>query len=185
MKKVPLPRVPRVFTKLIGQPITLYHIHPLSQRTNTVRGSCVAAVIRKDGTHKLPALGIKPEGKPIVFTLMRPDTLVFRGQAPVQSDVEASKCRRAAASVYPSEQNGCLNLVGDPAPLRAFLGRNLNKAFAAFDRIIAVRHDDNGAGLIIRRRQLPVFPEVPTTHAVVKRIRDEARATPDNRTIGH
>ena len=174
MKKSPLPRVPRVFQRLIGHPVTLFQIHPTSQRTIALRGHCVGVTVRADPAGvRFPCL-ILHSGAKISHPFIRPTTLVFPEDVPVQCDVEAFSGRKAAPAVYPAAQNGCLNLIGDPKPLRAFVARNINRAFKAHDLILAVRFDDDGAGLIIRRRELPVFPEVPTAHAVVRRVREES-----------
>ena len=173
MKKSPLPRVPRVFQRLIGHPVTLFLINPVSQHTQALRGHCVGVTFRDDpmGT-RLPCLIIR-SGRKVSPTLIRPSTLVFPGDAPVQCDTEAAAGRQAAPAVYPAERNGCLNLIGDIKPLRAFVAKNVNPAFRAHDLILAVRFDDDGAGLITGRRELSAFPEVPTAHAVVRRVREE------------
>lgn len=173
MKKSPLPRHHRVFLGLIGQPVTLYDVAEMSQRTMSVRGRCVGVTLRADSKgRKLSCLTIQ-SGKRLLHYRITPTTLVLPGYAALQTDVEASVGRKAAPAVYPAAQNGTLNFIGDVKPIRSFLVSNLNRSFKAFDLVIAVRFEDDGAGLITRRSDWPVYPEVPTSHAVVLRIRQE------------
>lgn len=173
LMKSPLPRVPRVFLGLIGHPVTLYDVDGLSQRTKAVRGRCAGVTLRAmPGGKKVPCLHIQ-QGKRSLLHPVMPTTIVLDGYSPLQTDVDASVGRQAAPAVYPAAQNGTLNFIGDVKPIRSFLVANLNRAFKSFDLVIAVRFEDDGAGLITRRTDFPVYPEVPSEHAVVLRIRQE------------
>lgn len=181
LMKSPLPRLPRVFLSLIGQPVTLYDVADRSQRTRSVRGRCAGVTLRADHTgRKVPCLTIQ-SGKHLLHYLLKSTTIVLPGYAALQTDVEASVGRKAAPAVYPAAQNGTLNFVGDVQPIRSFLVSNLNRAFKAYDLVIAVRFEDDGAGLITSRSDFPVYPEVPTSHAVVLRIRQETGHGPGGR----
>ena len=59
-------------------------------------------------------------------------------------------------------RNACLNFVGDSEIIKDYiLYKNLNKEFTRFDEVI----------IIDGEKEIPLFPQVPTSHAVVERIR--------------
>ena len=89
---------------------------------------------------------------------------MFLGDAPFKADGEVVIDR--PGSVFTSKimrGNACLNLVGDPAVIKDWImNKNLNASFSRFDSVI----------LIDGEKETPLFPDVPTSHAVVLRIRE-------------
>lgn len=90
------------------------------------------------------------------------DVLVFEGNIPLKCDSDSGSRMHI---------NSCMNLVGTPAEIRRWVEtKNLNP-HARLDTILACDMD-----LPPDAEYLPVFPEVPTDHAVVRRAREAAAA---------
>ena len=65
--------------------------------------------------------------------------------------------------------NACLNIHGTVEEVRALIGtHNLNENFRAFDTVMAIDVETDEA--------TPVYPEVPTGHAVVLKEREKQNA---------
>jgi len=88
--------------------------------------------------------------------------LVFEGwDLPIKYDGEITK-QGTYFQTSTSRGNACLNLVGPIETIREYVqSKNLNEKFARFDVVIQIEGE----------KEIPVFPEVPTHHAVVERIR--------------
>jgi len=88
--------------------------------------------------------------------------LIFDGwDIPIKYDGEITR-QGAHFQTSTIRGNACLNLVGDMQLIREWVqSKNLNENFTRFDVVIHI----DGA------KETPVFPEVPTSHAVVERIR--------------
>jgi len=66
--------------------------------------------------------------------------------------------------------NACFNFMGSPEFVRSFINNNnINEHFARWDTILAHGNQVSGND----ESAIPVYPEEPTTHAVVKRIREK------------
>lgn len=116
------------------------------------------------------------EGKPIfkenkkgarkLFTLRnldKKDTLVFAGDVPFKVDSEAVITGQGLTTRI-IRGNACINLVGDREVIKDYINNhNLNESFTAYDAVM----------LIVGDKEMPLYPEVPTQHAVVERIRKE------------
>lgn len=92
------------------------------------------------------------------------DKLVFEGwDIPLKVDSEQE-------GSFVMNGNACFNFLGDAEGIRSFVSeKNLNEYFSRHDAILAhgerVRPGGDSA--------IPVYPEVPTTHAVIKQIREK------------
>ncbi len=91
--------------------------------------------------------------------------LCFKGEVPFKLDSEVVTPGRPGDTIFSTQTfrgNACINLVGDPTLIKEYItSRNINPDFHAFDAVILIDGD----------KETPLFPEVPTTHAVVERIR--------------
>jgi len=109
----------------------------------------------------------KPKGKRKQYYLptFTESSLVFAGwDLPIKIDSEVEKMG-TYFMISTSRGNACLNLVGPIETIREYVQtKNLNENFTRFDEVI---HIDG-------EKETPVFPDVPTHHAVVERIRAQA-----------
>jgi hypothetical protein len=96
------------------------------------------------------------------------DMLVLEGwDLPLRIDQDQNK-----ADGYIICGNACLNFLGRPEFVRDFIDKhNLNEYFARQDVILA--HGDKVIANGAEESGVPVYPEAPTTHAVVKRMREK------------
>ena len=91
----------------------------------------------------------------------RTDMLVFEGW-----DIPL-KCDSDQEGNYTMRGNACYNFLGDVKTIRDYIeNNNINEFFNRFDAILACEPGTNNGAT-----EIPVFPEVPTTHAVVIRVR--------------
>lgn len=89
-------------------------------------------------------------------------TLVFEGaDIPLKIDSEiTTQGEHFAVTKY--RGNACLNLVGPIETIREYIQtKNLNEKFARFDVVIQIEGE----------KEIPVFLNCPTQHAIVERIR--------------
>jgi len=88
--------------------------------------------------------------------------LIFEGwDLPIKTDGDIS-IQGPVFKTSTMRGNACLNLVGDMQLIKEWVqSKNLNENFTRFDEVIHIDGD----------KETPVFPEVPTHHAVVERIR--------------
>ena len=109
----------------------------------------------------------KQRGKRKQFYLSPPkdSTLIFEGwDLPIRIDGEVIKIGEVF-STSTSRGNACLNLVAPIELLREYVQtKNLNEKFVRFDVVIQIDGD----------KEIPVFLNCPTQHAVVERIRAHA-----------
>lgn len=110
-----------------------------------------------------------------------PGTLVFAGHGVALIDGDV---RFSADGDRGFAGNACYNFAGTPEEIRELiLTRNLNSEFTAFDSVLAIPPGDEARTWYDRKRETCAFPEEPTGHAVVQRIREkESATTPDNIT---
>ena len=114
-----------------------------------------------------PVFTENKEGARKRFTLreFKKDTLVFLGDVPFKTDGETEL--GGGEGVFTTRMmrgNACLNFTGNPAEIKEWIEtKNINKNFTAYDAVI---HIDG-------EKETPLFPEVPTTHAVVLGIREK------------
>ena len=96
------------------------------------------------------------------------DMLVFEGwDLPLKTDQEQDK-----TAGYMMCGNACFNFLGDPNFVRDFIDKNnINEYFARHDTILA--HGDKVIATSTNESGIPVYPEAPTTHAVVQRLREK------------
>ena len=136
-------------------------------------GSTTHGTFKATGDYSLdkPIFTDNKKGARKKFTLRpfeKPDQLVFLGDTPFKSDGEVTKPVVTAGCFTSTlmRGNACLNLVGDIEVIKDWvLNKNINKNFTRFDEVIHI-----GGGEL--ETETPVFPEVPTSHAVVERIRN-------------
>lgn len=179
------PRVPSELARFAGRFLTAFTVDRAA-RTSVVRGRCIGPMMRPYNTpDAVPHLAIEPSWStrrhyvpryiPLIAT-----TLIFDGDSELKTDGEALLELRPTPRRFLLPANGLLNLCGpEVARMRALVGQaNQNPAFTALDLVIAVAFPADAAGTIGRRVEIPVFPEVPTLHAVVRRIREDAQGGP-------
>lgn len=125
------------------------------------------------------ATGDYTDGKPILtenkkgarkkFTLRnldKKDTLVFKGEVPFKRDFDVPKTGTSPSGFTSTimRGNACINLVGDAAIIKDYvLHKNLNSNFTAYDTVLLIDVDKDA--------ETPLFPDTPTSHAVVMRVR--------------
>lgn len=97
--------------------------------------------------------------------------LVFRNTYPFKISGEISRNDpNSLFTVTKMSGNACINIYGTPEEIRFSIEHNnINKAFTSFDSVIALDPDTDA--------ETPVYPEVQTEHAVVKRIREAVTHT--------
>lgn len=122
-----------------------------------------------------------PEGKP-VFTknekgarkkvtlrAFGKSDLVFSGDVPfkLDSEVQQPSTTPGIFSVTHWRGNACINLVGHGGTIvHHIIKANLNPEFIAYDIVMLIEND----------KEIPLFPEHPTNHAVVLRVREKTNA---------
>lgn len=175
------PRMPHELARLSGRLISAFWINP-GARTALTRGKCLGAFVRSlRGRPAGPVLSVSlagPGGRTLLphYVPVVDSALVFEGLTDRQSDADAVTGHRVTRGFYGAHANGLLNIVGAVPDLRRWIEtENRNPLFTAFDLVIAVRFEADQAGRLCRRIELPVFPEVPTEHAIVRRIREDAQ----------
>ncbi|MFT3991733.1 MAG: hypothetical protein QM680_10035 [Luteolibacter sp.] len=87
-------------------------------------------------------------------------TLVVPGWNQLQVDHEAFGNFQCSATI---------NIAGSPEQVRELVDRNINPHFTAHDTILAFPHPWNE---MENDEGIPVYPESPTRHAVIERIRN-------------
>lgn len=129
------------------------------------------------GTFKL-----KGKRKEYYLEIRTEDTLVFAGHGVVMRDWDLPRRNSGGGgfTVKKFAGNACINLGGTVEFIRQLVTeKNLNPAFQGHELVMAIPplgdgtygsenshdHDDG----------IPVFPETPSTHAVVTRIREKHR----------
>jgi len=103
------------------------------------------------------------------FDVLKPDGLVFEGwDLPISCDSAAFGSFRG---------NACLNMVGDFDLVRDYVrNRNLNPAFSRFDSVLLVTADLDGP-------EVCVFPDAPTSSAIVERVRLGSKSVGQNEPV--
>lgn len=103
------------------------------------------------------------------FTLkdtFKSDQLLFTGEVPFKTDGETPTLKATGTGFTTStiRMNACLNFTGDPAVIKDWIEhKNLNSAFTSYDYVVHVDGD----------KETPLYPEVPTSHAVIERMRNK------------
>jgi hypothetical protein len=123
------------------------------------------------GTYKL-------KGKRKEFHLDVPSerTLVFSGHGVVMRDWDLPRVREPGrhCTVTTFAGNACINLGGTAVGIRTLIEtRNLNPGFSGYDCVMAIPPVGDSYAM---DTFIPVFPEVPSHHAVVQRYRAAAPA---------
>lgn len=103
------------------------------------------------------------------FNVLKPDVLVFDGwDLPISCD---------SASFNGFRGNACLNMVGDLAVVRDYVkNRNLNPKFSRFDSVLLVTAD-------LDAPEECVFPDAPTSSAIVERVRMNTKSVGQNAPV--
>lgn len=100
--------------------------------------------------------------------------LVFAGHGTVlvDGDVMSSDPAISRMVSHGFSGNACINLAGTVDEIRELITtRNLNPDFRKHDAVLALPPADEARTWYNHDKAEPVFPEVPTTHAVIRRIR--------------
>jgi hypothetical protein len=168
--------IPPDILSLLEHQVTLFTVSESRCTTLAFRGRVTAFTtfpLPYDSHSFTPALLVEcPTGPSIVP--LRDHTLLFDDISILAADCEV-------AGTIPAP-NSCLNLVAGTDTIIDALAFNLNPAFTAKDELIAVQLAPNPAdpGLFVRL-DTPVFPQYPTRHVSVIRIRAIAAARAINR----
>jgi len=155
-----------------------YTIYSLSGMASTSRTEITVSMTYKDpifakayvsqppspsGTWRLGIHKIKSKRK-TYYTSLRPNQdLIIPGWGHLETDADAYHCFCA---------NACFNLAGSLEEVKALVEKNINPNFSAYDTVLAIP---------VPHTQLPdhdgllVYPEHPTNHAVIARMRENVK----------
>ena len=92
------------------------------------------------------------------------DVLTFLNCNPFKISGEIAR-RSGGMMVTSFSGNACLNIHGTVEKVKDIVAQNLNENFRAFDTVMAIDVETDEA--------TPVYPEVPTGHAVVLKEREK------------
>lgn len=114
------------------------------------------------------------KGKRKLKTFMddtRTKMIVFPGwEIPLKIDSDQETPKGEYMGGYMTCGNACYNFMGTPDEVRHYIDKNnLNEYFNRHDAVLA--HGKK----VISGSGVPVYPEVPTTHAVVLKIREKLK----------
>jgi len=139
-----------------GQRLTIFEISSMMAMTHK-REIQICGELNGRVTYR-----VHGERKMFYLPTFNESALIFEGwDIPIKYDGEITT-QGAYFQTSTSRGNACLNLVGDMQLIKEWVqSKNLNENFTRFDEVI---HIDG-------EKETPVFPEVPTHHAVVERIR--------------
>jgi len=143
----------------IGQRLTIFEI-----------SSCMAMTVKREiqicgELNDRVTYRVHNQRKMFYLPKFNESALIFDGwDIPIKYDGEIQRMGKHFM-LSTSRGNACLNLVGDIQLIKEWVqSKNLNENFTRFDEVIHIDGD----------KETPVFPEVPTHHAVVERIRAQA-----------
>ena len=143
----------------IGQRLTTFEI-----------SSCMAMTVKREiqicgELNDKITFRIHGQRKMFYLPKFNESALIFEGwDLPIKTDGDIS-IQGPVFKTSTMRGNACLNLVGDIQLIKEWVqSKNLNENFTRFDEVIHIDGD----------KETPVFPEVPTHHAVVERIRAQA-----------
>lgn len=115
------------------------------------------------GTWRLGIHKLKNKRKTFYTSIKPNQDLIVPGWGHLQTDADAYHCFAG---------NACLNLAGGIEEVKGLVDLNINPNFTAFDTVLA---------LPVPHTQLPdhdgllVYPDYPTSHAVIERMRENLR----------
>ena len=146
-------------------------IYVEGQRLTTFEiSSCMAMTVKREiqitgEQGGKPTFRIHGTRKEFYLPNFNESALVFEGwDLPIKYDGEITK-QGTYFQTSTSRGNACLNLVGPIETIREYIQtKNLNEKFARFDVVIQIEGE----------KEIPVFLNCPTQHAVVERIRAAA-----------
>lgn len=159
LKIQPLPLIP-------GSKVTIYSISDGAMTTKveaTVTEIYLMPEFRKSYVSQGPTIlgnwrfgTMKPKGKRKEFYIeYKPhNTIVLKGWGHPDRDCDAFN----KFSI-----NACLNIAASPEVIKEMVNRNLNTEFSAHDQILSVEDPD---------APVMVYPDHPTSHAVIERMRE-------------
>ncbi|MFH0772893.1 MAG: hypothetical protein V1922_01105 [bacterium] len=143
----------------IGQRLTIFEI-----------SSCMAMTVKREiqicgELNDKITFHIHGQRKMFYLPKFNESALIFEGwDLPIKYDGEI-ETQGAYFKTSTSRGNACLNLVGPIETIREYVqSKNLNEKFARFDVVIQIEGE----------KEIPVFLNYPTQHAVVERIRAQA-----------
>jgi hypothetical protein len=157
--------LPSSITALIGRTITAFSINQTTARTTAWRGDLVAAELAATGSANITLrIGVSDGQRRRIRTVrMRGYSLLFAGDCPQITDAEAAEVQKS----YEPRSLATLNLSGTVKALRQLIDtENLNPLFADNDRVMAFQPPFCELS--------PVYPEVPSEHAAVLSLREQA-----------
>ena len=95
------------------------------------------------------------------------DVLTFLNCNPFKIAGEIARESESGMIVTSFSGNACLNIHGTVEEVKEIVAQNLNENFRAFDTVMAIDVETD--------ESTPVYPDVPTSHAVV--LRERAKQT--------
>ncbi len=166
---------PPIIPFIIGQKFTLIGIS--SSMANTEKDEIIVASLldsptfhpkytgSSQGSWRFGTFKFPGKRKEFHLDLKTERSLVFAGHGVVQRDWELPRDGHTGFA-----GNACINLGGSAETIRALItDHNLNPDFTAHDCVMAIPL--LGDGPYYSEDEIPVFPEVNSSHAVVQRIR--------------
>jgi hypothetical protein len=94
------------------------------------------------------------------------DQLIFRNTFPFKIAGEISRQSTNGFTSTKISGNACINIYGTPEDIREHISRyNMNQNFNAFDRVFCTTEDSD-------EFDTPVYPEAPTTSALIQGRRE-------------
>lgn len=129
---------------------------------STVKETYKAVGVEHNG---LPVLKFAKNGTRKTFTIPKmfdKGTMIFAGEVPFKIDSEM-EVKNGISIIRMVRGNACYNFCGNPTVIKEYVRtKNLNENFSNFDAVLWIDGE----------KEFPLFPDVPTSHAVVMRIRD-------------
>ena len=133
----------------------------------TTRASVKATGITTSDGRQIFTENKKGARKKFTLRAFGNEKIVFKGEVPFKIDSEVERPDGKGFTVRKFSGNACFNFVGDPNVIKDYVSyRNLNTAFTKYDAVILVDGD----------KEIPLYPNVETSHAVVQRIRENVTA---------
>lgn len=143
---------------MIGKKLTIFSISSMMASTTKIE----ATITGFDADRDQYIFRKKKQRKQYYLPKFDQNDIVFEGwDLPIQTDHEASNIFRG---------NACYNLVGQPEIIRDYVDhKNLNPHFKDKANIVLIDPAKSPNG---EEQESLLYPELPSTHAVIERIKN-------------
>lgn len=173
-KPFTLVSISQTFANTAVSEIIVTELLPVPERLSTASARTVwrYGVYKRKGKRKQFYLDIDADGE-----------LVFAGHGVVKGDASLPRPQKPGSifAVSGFSGNACFNLGGTVQEIQRLVDElNLNRAFKQHDAVLAIPPNSDGTYGSIGGVDdgIPVFPEIPSTHAVVLSIREKHPVLP-------